>query len=230
MEGLAGIPIFQKLNPVELGKLSSVTERRKYGTDTVVFFEGDPSDALYLIVSGSVKVHQTTKDGDERILKILNKGAMFGELAMLDGHPRSATVTTLAPTEMLVLSHKGFRNFASERPEVLWRVLEALCERIRSTSASMLDLTFKDPPYRLLSALVQLINTHGEAKPDGTWINLKLTARDLASMIGTNKETVQRLIHEFHDDGLIRLEGKHTLVIPDVHRLSRALEYASDWS
>ena len=229
MDELSRIPIFQKLRPEELEKLTRIVARRRYDRGTILFFEGDPSDSLYLILSGSVKVYQTSEAGHEKILKVLGPREIVGELALLDGHPRSATVAAMEDTEMLSISRPDFQAFAAERPEFLWKVIESLCEKLRRTSDDMVDQSFRDVPYRLLRALDQLCAKYGEATPEGCRIALKLGTKDLASMVGSNLETVSRLLSQFQEDGLVRLERNH-VVVPDPKALARALEYASDWS
>jgi CRP/FNR family transcriptional regulator, cyclic AMP receptor protein len=229
MDELSRIPIFQRLGTEELEKLQRIVARRRYDRGTVLFFEGDPSDSLYLILSGSVKVYQTSEAGREKILKILGPLEIVGELAMLDGQPRSATVAAMEDTETLSISRRDFGAFVAERPEFLWKVIESLCDRLRRTSDDMVDLSFRDVPYRLLRVLNQLCARYGEAAPEGLRIALKLGAKDLASMVGSNPETVSRLLARFQEDGLVRLERDHVLV-PDPNALMRALEYASDWS
>src|SRR4029077_11718405 len=129
----ARVSIFSKLSQADIEELTKLRTARKYAPNTAVFFQGDPSDSLYILLKGSVKVVQASEDGREKILDILGPGEIFGELAMLDGHPRSATVTTCEPTELASISHKDFRDFVSTRSEILWKVLEALCERVRKT-------------------------------------------------------------------------------------------------
>ena len=230
MKELASVSIFQKLSPKELKELGSIVTRRTFGPDTVVFFEGDRSDSLYVILSGSTKVYQTSDDGKEKILRTFGKGEIFGEFAMLDGHPRSASVATLEPTEMLAISHGDFRSFVESHPEALWKVTEALCERIRNMSDEMVNVTLRDVPYRLLRALNQLVERHGEASADGKGARLstRLSVQELAGMIGASPDRVSRLLDKFHADGLVQL-GEH-LAVPDVKALKRSLEYAQDWS
>src|SRR4029077_20814445 len=111
LSSIARISIFSKLNQADVEELTKITSARKYAPDAAVFFQGDPSDHLYMLLTGSVKVTQASEDGREKILDILGPGEIFGEFAMLDGHPRSATVTTCEPTELASISHKEFRNF-----------------------------------------------------------------------------------------------------------------------
>jgi len=225
------VSIFSKLSPSDIEQLGKIVTPKKYEADVAVFFQGEPSDSLYMLLKGSVKVTCASEEGAEKIVDILGPGEIFGELAMLDGHPRSATVTTCEPTEMASISRKDFRNFASSRPEILWKLMESLCERIRKTSGSMLEMSSKEVPYRLLSALHQLTEKHGQLAADGSClVDMKVGAQDLAAMVGANREVVSRLLHKFEADGLIELGKNKKLIVPQPAALARALEYASEWS
>jgi CRP-like cAMP-binding protein len=229
MDELSQIPILQKLTPPELDRLRAIAKRTRFRRDTVIFFQGDASDSLHLILSGSVKVYQTSEQGRERILKILGPWEIVGELAMLDGQPRSATVAALDDTETLSISRRDFERLVAERPEILWRVVETLCEKLRHASGEMVEMSFREVPYRLLRVLTQLCDQHGQATAEGCRIVLKLTSAELAGMVGTSREDVGRLLAQFQERGLVRLDRRQ-IVVPDPKVLARALEYASDWS
>lgn len=225
MHELARVPLFEKLTREELAKLSSLTTRKRFPFATAVFFQDDPSDSLYVVLSGSAKVFRTSEDGRDRILMILRPGDAFGELAMIEGLPRSATVQTLEETEMLVLARKEFEHFAAEHPEFLFKLLQSMCERVRKINEDVLDLSFKDVPYRMLRLLSQLVSRHGENGPEGWRIRMPLTVRELSSMVGSNTETVGRLLDRYESEGLVRRQGPNW-VVPDQGALNRALEYA----
>ena len=192
------VSIFSKLSPGDVEQLAKIVTHKKYGTDAAVFFQGEPSDSLYMLLKGSVKVTGASEEGVEKILDILGPGEIFGEIAMLDGYPRSATVTTCEPTEMTSISRKDFQNFVASRPEILWKLMESLCERLRKTSGSMLEMSSKEVPYRLLAALHQLTEKYGQVAADGTClISLKFGVQDLAAMVGSNREVVSRLLHQY---------------------------------
>lgn len=225
------VSIFSKLSPGDVEQLSKIVTQKTYGADAAVFFQGEPSDSLYMLLKGSVKVTGASEEGVEKILDILGPGEIFGELAMLDGYPRSATVTTCEPTEMASISRKDFRNFVAGRPEILWKLMESLCERLRKTSGNMLEMSSREVPYRLLAALQQLTEKYGQVAADGSClINMKFGVQDLAAMVGSNREVVSRLLHQYEADGLIELGKDKKIIIPDPTALARALEYASEWS
>lgn len=181
---------------------------------------------MYVVLSGSAKVYQTAEDGQQRILKILEPGEVVGELAMIEGLARSASVETLEASELLSLSRKDFMAFGNSHPGVLWELLAAFAERLRRMNEDVLDLSFRDVPYRVLRVLSQLVERHGEAGADGWRISLPLTGRDLASMVGANTETVSRLLDRYEGEGLVERNGDRWLV-PDPKALARALEYAA---
>jgi CRP-like cAMP-binding protein len=225
------ISIFSKLSPNDVEQLAKIVTQKEYGADAAVFFQDEPSDSLYMVLKGSVKVTSASEGGVEKVLDILGAGEIFGELAMLDGHPRSATVTTCEPTEMASISRKDFKTFVAGRPEILWKLMESLCERIRKTSGSMLEMSSKEVPYRLLAALHQLTEKYGQVAADGSClISMKVGPQELAAMVGANREVVSRLLHKYEADGLIELGKNKKLIVPHPAALTKALEYASEWS
>lgn len=225
------VSIFSRLNANDIEELSKILARKDFATDAAVFFQGEPSDSLYMVLKGAVKVVEASPEGAEKILDILGAGEIFGEIAMLDGHPRSASVITCEPSELACLSRNDFRSFVAKRPEVLWKVLESLCERIRKTSAGMVEMTSKEVPYRLIAALHQLAEKYGQVAADGSClVSIKIGVQDLAGMVGANRETVARLLRQYEAEGLIELGKDKKLIIPDPAALTRALDYASEWS
>ena len=225
MHELACVPLFERLSSGELEKLEKLTSRKRFPSQTAIFFQDDPSDSLYVVLSGSAKVFRTSEDGRDRIMTTLRAGDAFGELAMIEGQPRSATVETLEPTELLSLSRQDFSRFASEHPDFLYKLLQSMCERVRKINEDVLDLSFKDVPYRVLRLLSQLLSRHGESGSEGWRIKMPLSVRDLSSMVGSNTETVGRLLDRYESEGLVRRQDENW-VIPDQGALTRALEYA----
>lgn len=222
---LAQVSFFDRLDRETLDKLEALTQKKQFPADMTVFFQDDPSDSLYVVLSGSAKIFQTSEDGKERIMKILKKGEAFGELAMIEGQPRSASVQTLEPSEMLMLTRKDFQAFCDKHPSVLWMLLQAFAERLRRMNEDVLDMSFRDVPYRVLRVMSQLVERHGTAGPDGWRISMALSARDLASMVGSNPEVVGRLLDGYENDGLIKRD-RAAWTVPDLKALTRALEYA----
>ena len=221
---MARVAFFQKLSEHELAQIAAISKRHKFNDDHVVFFEGSRSDSLYLIVSGSVKIYQEAQDGREKILRVLGAGEFFGEFSLVDGQPRSASVATLQPTEMLSIDHLDFRHFAERSPDVLWKVLEVMCERLRVVNEENFDLAFRDMPYRLVRALLKL-SEYGTAGVGG--ITITVSKQDLAAMVGSGPEHVPSLLQKLADRGLVQTAGDR-IHIPDTEALRKALEFTED--
>lgn len=229
MDGLSSVSIFQKLNQSELEQLAKIVVQEKFPTDKVIFFEGDRSNVLYVIRSGSVRVYQTSLDGKEKTVNTLGPGNFFGEMGLLDGAPRLASVAANEETVLLGISQKEFRALCNKTPEVLWKVLEALTDRIRKMDEEILDMSFRDVPYRVMRTLIRLSKEHGEQRLDGLRINIKLTPQILANMIGANHERVAGLLNKMQEDKILRREGEY-LLITDPQGFERSLEYEKDWA
>src|SRR5688572_548520 len=131
---------------------------------------------------------------------------------MIEGKNRFVSVQTLEDCEMLRLSRKDFVAFGDKHTWVLWTLLSAFAERIRRRNEELLDLAIRDVPYRVLHALSDLVEQHGESGPDGCRITMPLSASDLASMVGSNVETVNRLLEQYQNEGLIKRVGANWVV------------------
>lgn len=145
---------------------------------------------------------------------------------MIEGLPRSASVQTLEDSELLTLNRKDFQAYTDKHPAVLWELLQTFAERLRRMNEDVLDLSFRDVPYRVLRVISQLVDRHGEAGPDGWRISMPLSVRELSSMVGSNPETVGRLLDRYETDGLLKRD-RDSWIVPDPKALTRALEYAA---
>jgi CRP/FNR family transcriptional regulator, cyclic AMP receptor protein len=224
IEGLASVRIFEHLAKDDLRMVAKIARPKQVAANTVVFFEGNRADALFIVLSGSLKVFQTATDGRVKVLSTLGPGETFGELAMLDGHPRSASVETLGASELLVISRKDFRDLATAAPGILWGVLEGVCARLRAQNDSELEAVFQGTQYRVAKAIIKLAEKHGQKSENGVRVPPALGVKDIAGMAATTAERVERILEKLEDDGLV-LVDEGGLVIPDVTALRRALDY-----
>ena len=221
---MAHAAFLQKLTEQELGRLATISRHHKFSRNHVVFFEGSRSDSLYVIERGAVKIYRKAEDGREKILSVLGSGEFFGEFSLLDGQPRSASVATLQPTEMLSIDHLDFRRFIMSAPDVLWKVLEAMCERLRIVNDETFDLAFRGMAYRFVSALLKL-GEFGTASIDG--VNAIASKQDLAAMVGCSAERVSSLLQKLEDRNLVRARS-NDVHICDIDALRKALEFVED--
>jgi CRP-like cAMP-binding protein len=222
-DALAAVPLFAGLDADGLADLARGMRVRRFRRGETVFHLGDPGDALFIVMAGSIKITLPADTGDEAILATLRSGDFFGELALLDGAPRSATAVAIEPTETYVLSRDGFRELIASQALMREALLATLAAEVRRLTNHVEELHFLDITGRLASRLVRLAAESGADRlPDGA-VRLAgpLTQGDLAAMIGCTRQSVNKLLGLFSDDGLIRLE-RDRIVVVDLDGLKRA--------
>jgi CRP-like cAMP-binding protein len=215
--------LFSACDDPALDSLIRVLRIRRFRRGETVFHQGDPGDALFVIASGSVKVVLPSDEGAEpAIVAILGAGEFFGELAILDGAPHSATIVSVEPTETLVLHRDAFLGLIDSDPELRRALLASLAAEIRRLTGHVEDLHFLDLPGRLASRIVRLAASAGATSGEAR-IGWPYTQSELAGMIGGSRQSVNRLLADLTDQGLVRLERDH-LVVVDVERLAGTVE------
>lgn len=218
---LARCPLFSGLGDDDLTALAREMRTRRFRRGEVLFHQGDPGDALFVVTSGAVKISLPSEEGDEAIIATVNAGEFFGELALLDGAPRSATATALEPTETLALARARFRELIAAEPALRDALLAALAGELRRITTHVQELHFLDITGRLAARLTHLAADQGTTAPDGTTrLDARLTQSDLAAMIGATRQSVNKLLGIFAEDRLLRLE-RDAIVILDRDGLAR---------
>jgi CRP-like cAMP-binding protein len=214
LESLAAIPFFAGLDPVALERLASGMRARRFRRGEVIFHVGDPGDALFVIVSGDVKISLPSETGDEAILATLRPNDVFGELALLDGAPRSASATALTATETVVLPRDRFRELIATEAGVRDALLASIAGELRRLTTHVEELHFLDITGRLAARLVRLAQEGGTETADGAIrLRANLTQADLAAMVGCTRQSVNKLLGQFTDDGFIRQDRDGIVVI-----------------
>ncbi|MGH2355659.1 MAG: Crp/Fnr family transcriptional regulator [Chloroflexota bacterium] len=218
-EALRRVPLFASLNAEQIAGLTRVARRRRYDRDEVVFYQGDPGDTFYVILSGQVKVSVSSPEGQEAILVMLDAGESFGEFALLDDQPRSATIEVTQPTEVLVLRKDDFHRLMRQTPDIAFELLRVLTKRLRDTDQLVQDAAFLDVAERLAKKLLALMEAHGRKAPRGIELDLHLTQQDLASMIGATRESVNKQLGAFRDRGIVAVDRQRiTILRPEALR------------
>ena len=220
LASLAAIPFFGGLDPDALERLAATMRSRRFRRGEVIFHIGDPGDALFVIVSGEVKISLPSETGDEAILATLRPGDVFGELALLDGAPRSASASALMPTETVILPRDRFRELIATETGVRDALLASIAGELRRLTTHVEELHFLDITGRLAARLVRLAQESGTPLPDGSLrLRTNLTQADLAAMVGCTRQSVNKLLGQFTDDGLLRLE-RDGIVVTNLEGLS----------
>jgi CRP-like cAMP-binding protein len=207
------VSIFADLDEAAVAGLERVARRRGYAGGEVIVSEADRGDALYVLASGKVKVVLYGESGREVILSIFKTpGDFFGEMALLDDAPRSATVMAMEPSALLTLSRADFRAHVDRHPRTALEILTELSRRLRRADAVIGDLALLDVFGRLAAKLRQLAASEGEETEAGVIIRQRPTQAELAAMIGTSRETVSRVLSELARRGDVVMTGKRLLL------------------
>ncbi|HET7676805.1 MAG TPA: Crp/Fnr family transcriptional regulator [Candidatus Limnocylindrales bacterium] len=222
LESLRTCALFAKVRAEALEAIVSRLRRRRFRRNEVIFHQGDPGDSLHVVVTGAVKIVLPSTEGEEAIIATLRPGDFFGELALLDGAPRSATAAALEPTETLVLPRDVLLELIAVDPGLRDALLAGLAGELRRLTGHVEELHFLDLAGRLAMRLTRLAR---EAEPTAREVRLDwpFTQSDLAAMIGGTRQSVNKLLSGLVDDGLLSIE-RDTLVITDVERLARRAE------
>jgi len=211
-ELLASVELFGEMNEEEIDDLTALAQIKKLEKDNTVFHAGDPADAVFVVASGRVKVVITSSDGKEFILTVLGAGQVFGEMALLESAPRSASVVTLSAVEVLVINRTDFQRLLESSPRISLRLMAILSRRLRRANSKMESLAYMDVAGRLARYLLDLARDHGQRLGNGWVVVRRPTHSDIAHSIGTSRETVSRLINEFEEGfGLVN-KGKFTYI------------------
>ncbi len=214
-QALQLVPFFNKLTPGEAGNLSRLLVMRRFSSGQIIFHHGDPGGLLYIISKGKVKITHSTPDGQEAMLAIVSVGDFFGELALLDNSPRSATAEALEPTETLTLHRDDFRRFLQDNPDFAMHVLQTMARRIRRLNNQVSDIFFLDLPARLARQLLELADEHGRQTDEGVQIQLSLTQTDLAEMTGATRVSINKALGRFRRAGWVKVSSRKFTIIDE---------------
>jgi CRP-like cAMP-binding protein len=200
---LRGHPVFGALEPGQLEQLVSYARTRRVPAGTTLFSKGDPGTELFAVSTGTVKISVPAPDGREAMFNLLHPGEIFGEIALLDGRPRTADAMAMTDCELTVIERRDFLAFVHGEPNVALQLIALLCERLRIASEHYEEVVFLDLPTRLARILLQLAdqNEAGAEEP-----KLKITQREISQMLGSTRESVNKQLRVWSKRGLIALE------------------------
>lgn len=226
LELLRRVTLLKGLDDDALVALSASFKPTSFAKDGLIVSQNDVGDALFVIETGRVKVVLYGDSGREMILAMLKAGDFFGEMSLLDGEPRSAHVIAVEESRLLVLKRDEFVRHLHARPAIALNILAELCQRLRRADSVIGNLALLDVYGRVARVLIDLAKREGQSTDEGILIRERPTQQDLASMIGTSRETVSRVLSEFQRRGYLSMQGKqlvlshgfdeqHALIAPD---------------
>jgi CRP/FNR family cyclic AMP-dependent transcriptional regulator len=224
---IAGIPLFGSLAPDEQLLLVSLVRFRRYRPREVVVREGEADGGLFAVISGFLKAVSSEADGNEVVLSIMGKGEVFGELSVLDGQPRSASVVALEESEVAVIDRAPLLELLASCPALAISMLGVLAQRVRALTTRCEHLTSMSVGGRLAKTLLSLAKTHGEPSGSTVRIRVRLSQQELGSMVGATRESINKLMRSWSETGVLTRESGR-VVIRDVRALnSMMLDRAS---
>ena len=215
-EALRAVPLFRDFEPAELSELAQLITTRRFGKHQTIFREGEPGQSFYLILSGSVAIVHLVPDGRETILSILKERDFFGEMSIFESALRAASVRTLTDVEVGIIDRTDFLALIDRSPRIGRLLVTALSDRLRAANKLIASTTSQDIRSRLAALLINLGQNFGEPTPLGSRISLRLTNQEMANMIGTTRETVNRTLNRFWDERVIDMRTAHVVIVdPD---------------
>jgi CRP-like cAMP-binding protein len=214
---LRKVPLFTSLPAPELQAFAELCRERSYPKGSVIVFEDDPGDAMYLVVAGQVKVVLIAEDGREVILSVLGEDSVFGEMSVIDDEPRSAHVIAMEDSMLLVLRREDFQNRLRQSPDVAIALLRELSRRLRRADEKIANLVLLDVNGRVASLLLRMAEEEG-----GDRITRRLTHHTIAQMIGSSRETVSRTMRALVDRGVLDVSRRQILLKDRAHLLLAA--------
>ena len=217
---LARASLFREVPPDKLKVLADRAVTRRYRRGQLIFQQGDPAHSLFLVAEGAVKVFLTSPEGDSVILVTLSPGEAFGELALVDGNPRSASAEALHDTVALELGRTEFLTAMADEPGVAEAVIATLGSILRRLTEQAADLVFLDLHGRIAKLLLQMATDVGSGNSDGITLDLHLTQSEIASMVGGSRQSVNQVLRSFERRGYIDVQGK-TIVVKEQEMLKR---------
>lgn len=216
---IAGIPLFAALAPEEQRLLVSLVRFRRHRARQVIVWEGETDGGLYAVVSGFLKAVSSESDGKNVVLSIMGKGEVFGELSVLDGKPRSASVVALEDCEVAIVDRAPLLELLESCPSLTISLLGVLAQRVRTLTNRCEHLSSMDVGGRLAKTLLSLAKMHGEPSGGTVRIRVRLSQQDLGSMVGATRESINKLLRSWSENGVLTREAGR-VVIRDVHALN----------
>ncbi|HET9736376.1 MAG TPA: cyclic nucleotide-binding domain-containing protein [Burkholderiales bacterium] len=207
---LRSVPLFASFSEEPLRMLTTVVTRRSVTRGTIIMAAGDPTDSLYIILSGRLKVMMSDADGKEVILTILGPGEFFGEMGLIDDAPRSASVIAIEPCELLSINRRDFKKCLAENFEMSMAVMRGLVRRLREADRKIGSLALLDVYGRVARLLLDMAETVDGQK----MVTKRLPKQDIAKMIGASREMVSRVMKDLQVGGFIEMRGS-TIVLRD---------------
>lgn len=217
-EILGNHPLFQGLNEEELKHLEEITVQRHYARQAYVFMEGDSMEAVYFIRRGTIKIFKVDQNGNEQVINLLNPGEMFPHIGFFEDIPYPGTAEVMEDAELIAIRIEDFDNMLLVHPQITLKVMKIMGQKIHMLQLRVQELISQDMLHRVVRTLLRLAGEAGESDGDQVHINMPITNQDLANMVGSTRETINRALRQLKNKQLIRT-NRHGILIYDIEQL-----------
>ena len=207
--------LFRNLDPDVIERISALGTTVELAGNQVLFLKGDEGDALYGVLDGRIRISSGDADGKEIILNIIDPGDIFGEIALLDGKPRTADASAMAASQLFRVQRSDFLGLMAAEPRLTQHLLEMVCDRIRKTSEMLEDSAFLDLPARLAKRLLSLAKYYGDSSQETALTGIQISQAELGQLMGTSRESINMHLQYWRGRGWITLgRGRVTIEAP----------------
>lgn len=214
LEHLRRVPLFAHLEQEDLERIQAITSERHYGKGRIIFMEGEPGEALFLLKEGKIKLTRQTEDGREHILHLVNAGEVFAEVVLFDSGGYPATAETMEDCRIGIIKNRDLEGIIAGDARIALAMLRIMAVRLRAAQEKVMGLALYDAARRVVTTLLRLAEEHGITEPEGVRINLPITNQELANLAGTSRETVSRILSDLRRRDIVTI-SRQQIVIRD---------------
>ncbi len=206
---LKNFTLFSKLDEKNMSEVIKLLGKNSYPAGSTLFFQGDAGENVYFLRTGKIKALKSSPSGEEQILEILQAGDVFGEVVLFGIDEYPATAVAMEDAEVVFLSRSKFKDYFYKNPALGWGMLQEMALKLHRAQKKIEDLGLRDTKGRVAILLIDLLYKFGD-KNNG--LSLELNRQEMASFIGTTRETVSRTLSEFKNEGLIEVNGSRIFI------------------
>ncbi len=215
--------LFRDLDREIIDGLTNLAVTRKLGNGEALFFKGDEGDALYGVLDGRVRISTTAPNGKEVVLSMMERGDVFGEIALLDGLARTADAVGAASTQLIMIKRRDFLPYIPQQPKLAIHLLTIVCRRLRDASERIEDIAFLDLSARLAKTLLQMAQHQAGEDGDVSSVEIVISQSEMANFLGTSRESVNKHLQVWRKNDWIEL-GRSRVRVLDADALEDVIE------
>ncbi|WEG12065.1 Crp/Fnr family transcriptional regulator [Pullulanibacillus sp. KACC 23026] len=220
---LKSIPIFSELTTYELAQVETISILRDYEKKSYIFMEGEKREAVYFIQKGTIKTFKLDSNGKEQLISLLYPGDMFPHVGFFDDSPYPATAEAVVKAQLVMIQIEEFNALLIERPGIALKVMKILGQKIQALTQRIQELISDDVYHRTVNTLIRLASESDRSEDGMLILNAPITNQDFANMVGSSRETINRIFNQFKKEGLLEI-NKRKIKIIDLEGLKQTLK------